>query len=77
MLGDLVSSFIKRRLGMPASSRATGLDQIPESLLPALACSPMLGLSFVDICVVVAAFFIGEIVLSLMLFKWHLRDRPF
>src|ERR1019366_7611444 len=32
MAGDLFSSFVKRRLGLPPSSRATGLDQIPESL---------------------------------------------
>ena len=34
MAGDLFSSFLKRRLGLVPSSRATGLDQIPESLLP-------------------------------------------
>ncbi len=35
--GDLFSSFMKRRLGLPPSSMAIGLDQIPESLLPLLA----------------------------------------
>jgi CDP-2,3-bis-(O-geranylgeranyl)-sn-glycerol synthase len=34
MAGDLFSSFVKRRVHLPASSRATGLDQIPESLFP-------------------------------------------
>ena len=38
MAGDLCSSFFKRRLGLPASSPAVGLDQIPESLFPLLAC---------------------------------------
>src|SRR5579883_646632 len=38
MAGDLLSSFVKRRLGLIASSRATGLDQIPEALLPLVAC---------------------------------------
>ena len=37
MVGDLLSSFIKRRLARPPSSRATGVDQIPESLLPLFA----------------------------------------
>ena len=37
MLGDLTSSFVKRRLGMPSSSMALGLDQVPESLFPLLA----------------------------------------
>ena len=35
MLGDALSSFIKRRMGAAPSSRATGLDQIPEALLAA------------------------------------------
>lgn len=34
MAGDMLSSFVKRRMKLPASSRANGLDQIPESLLP-------------------------------------------
>ena len=37
MAGDLFSSFLKRRLGLQPSSRAVGLDQIPESLFPLLA----------------------------------------
>jgi hypothetical protein len=37
MLGDLFSSFVKRRLNLPPSSRATFLDQVPESLFPLLA----------------------------------------
>ena len=34
MLGDLLSSFIKRRLGKPPSSQALMLDQLPEALAP-------------------------------------------
>ena len=30
MAGDLFSSFLKRRLDLPPSSKATGLDQVPE-----------------------------------------------
>ena len=33
MLGDLGSSFVKRRLKVPPSGQAPGLDQIPESSL--------------------------------------------
>src|SRR5690242_1028291 len=32
MAGDLFSSFVKRRLALVPSSRALGLDQVPESL---------------------------------------------
>jgi len=76
MAGDLLSSFIKRRMGRAPSSRAFGLDQIPESLLPALACSPVLGLTLVDVIVVVAAFTVGGLGMSLLLFKIRLRDQP-
>ena len=34
MAGDLFSSFVKRRLHLPSSSMAIGLDHIPESLFP-------------------------------------------
>ena len=77
MAGDLFSSFLKRRMKLPPSSRATGLDQIPESLFPALACRAMLGLSAIDIVAVVAIFFAGEAVLSRLLFRLGVRDRPF
>ena len=77
MGGDLVSSFIKRRLGMPPSSMAIGLDQIPESLLPMLICWQALGLNISTALVVVVAFFIGELALSKLLFRLHVRDRPY
>ncbi len=77
MAGDALSSFIKRRLGLPASSRATGLDQIPESLIPLLACWPLLPLTLWDIVAVTAIFFLGEVVLSRVLYQVHLRDRPY
>lgn len=77
MAGDLFSSFVKRRLDLPPSSRATGLDQIPESLLPLLACGGALELSAADIAAGTSVFFLGEIVLSRLLYKIRLRDRPY
>ena len=77
MAGDLFSSFIKRRLGMASSSMALGLDQIPESLFPLVACRGWLSLGLVDIAVAVALFFAGEIVLSRLFFALGLRDRPY
>jgi CDP-2,3-bis-(O-geranylgeranyl)-sn-glycerol synthase len=77
MVGDLFSSFVKRRLGLPASSRATGLDQIPESLFPLLACRAALALSALDILVACAIFFVGELLLSRLLFQFHIRDEPY
>ena len=77
MAGDLFSSFLKRRFGLPAASRATGLDQVPESLFPLLACRRALSLTVSDIVVSVAIFFIGEVFLSRLLYRLRLRDRPY
>lgn len=77
MAGDLLSSFFKRRMNLPSSSRASGLDQIPESLLPLLACRDLLSLTAADILVCVVMFLVGEVLLSRLLYAWHLRDRPY
>ncbi len=77
MLGDLTSSFVKRRLGRPPSSRALFLDQVPESLFPLLAFRERLGLAAWDIAVVVLAFFVLELLLSRLLYRLHLRDQPY
>ncbi len=77
MSGDLFSSFVKRRLGLPASERATGLDQVPESLLPALVCAYELELQWVDVVIVTGIFFVGEIVLSRLLYTLRVRARPY
>ena len=77
MGGDLFSSFCKRRMGLSSGGRATGLDQIPEALFPALAACGMLGLGWLDVAVVVVVFLVGEMGLSVLFFKWHLRERPY
>ena len=77
MAGDLLSSFLKRRMGLAPSSRAIGLDQVPESLLPLIACRFLLPLCVGDIAVATIAFLVAELALSRVLFKWHIRDRPY
>ncbi len=77
MAGDLFSSFVKRRLRLKPSSRALGLDQVPESLLPLLALRDALALTAADIALAVAVFLVGELVLSRLLYKVHLRDEPY
>jgi hypothetical protein len=77
MLGDLLSSFLKRRLGLRAHSQAFGLDQIPESLLPLLLLREHLGLGYADIALIVAAFIVLELILSRLLYTLHIRDRPY
>lgn len=77
MAGDLLSSFTKRRLGLAASARATGLDQIPESVIPALLCAHQLDLSWLDVLLVTCAFSVGEVIFSRMLYRLHIRRRPY
>jgi CDP-diglyceride synthetase len=77
MAGDLLSSFCKRRLGLPPSGPALGLDQIPEALFPLLACRVPLALTTTEIALVVAVFFAGEVLLSRLLYAYRLRDRPY
>jgi CDP-2,3-bis-(O-geranylgeranyl)-sn-glycerol synthase len=77
MLGDLFSSFTKRRLGLPPQSQALGLDQIPESLFPLLACRSLLGLGALDILAGVAIFLMAELLVSKWLFRIGIRERPY
>ena len=77
MAGDLLSSFVKRRMGLPPSAMALGLDQIPESFIPLAACRTLLPLTTLDIVAALTIFFVGELVLSRILYRLHLRDRPF
>jgi hypothetical protein len=77
MLGDIFSSFTKRRLGLPSSSQALGLDQIPESLFPLLVIKPRYDLGSIDIGLMVAAFVILELIVSRVLFRFRLRDQPY
>ena len=77
MAGDLFSSFVKRRLNFPPSSQALGLDQVPESLFPMLACRDALSLTIAGIALGVGIFFIGALILSRFLFRAHLRDEPY
>jgi len=62
---------------LPQSSRATGIDQVPECLLPAEAIRSTLGLTAFDVISVVIIFFVGEVLLSRLLFKWNIRNRPY
>ena len=77
MAGDLTSSFIKRRLGLEPGSKATGLDQVPESLLPSLFASTILPLTAGDIAAIVLIFFCGEVLFARVFFWAGVRDRPY
>lgn len=77
MTGDLLSSFLKRRLALEPSSMALGLDQIPESLLPAVALHGAFGLGWGDVVVVSGAFLLLSVLLSALLYAVGVRKQPY
>ncbi|MEX1033357.1 MAG: CDP-archaeol synthase [Cellvibrionaceae bacterium] len=76
MLGDLISSFIKRRLGMASSTKAIGLDQLPEALIPALLVHFFFHYSWSTVIIATGVFVIADMLVSPLLFRWGLRREP-
>ena len=64
MLGDLCSSFIKRRIGIAPSRSVPLLDQIPESILPLWGLQTVLGSSGSEMALAVAIFIVIDLLLS-------------
>lgn len=64
MLGDLCSSFIKRRIGFASSRSVPLLDQIPESILPLWGLQTVLGSSGSEMAFAVAIFIVIDLLLS-------------
>ncbi len=77
MAGDLLSSFIKRRMGLPSSAMALVLDQTPEALFPALAAMAQMKLHATDVLAIVVLFFAGELILSRLLYALKIREQPY
>ena len=67
LLGDSVTSFIKRRIGRVSGARAFGLDQVLESLLPLLLVWPRFELALWGIVGVVVAF----LLLNLLFWRYY------
>ena len=77
MTGDLLASFVKRRLMRAESSRARGLDTVPESLLPIWLLKEPLALGYTDIILIVGLFFLIEELISPLLYRLHIRKQPY
>ena len=67
MLGDIGSSFIKRRLGFASSRSVPLLDQLPESILPLWGMQTVLGSSGSEMALAVAIFIVIDLLLSRLL----------
>jgi CDP-archaeol synthase len=77
ILGDLLSSFIKRRLAMAPSSAALLLDQVPESFFPAFIMMQIFNLDIFSVILLVIIFIMVELIISRVLYLWGIRKRPY
>ncbi|MBU2478959.1 MAG: CDP-archaeol synthase [Gammaproteobacteria bacterium] len=77
MLGDLLSSFIKRRLRIAPSGMALGLDQIPESLLPLLGAGLYFEMDWLAFAELALIFLVLELLLSRVLYWLNIRKQPY
>lgn len=77
MLGDLTTSFIKRRLNIGVSDQALLLDQIPESLIPLLYAQQIGLLAGWEALIGIVIFTVVELLISPVLHKLRIRKRPF
>lgn len=62
LVGDSLTSFIKRRLGLVSGGHAPGLDQVLESLLPLLVVQHRFDLALSGMLVVVMTFIILDLI---------------
>lgn len=77
MTGDALASFTKRRLAIAPHGRATGLDQLPEALLPLWLLQAPLGLTGWQVTLCALLFMLLELLLSPLLYRCHIRLRPY
>ncbi len=77
MAGDLLSSFIKRRINQQPGAQFLILDQLPEALLPAWFLMDSFELELMQVMVVVTGFIIIERGLSLLFFKLGVRKSSY
>jgi uncharacterized protein len=71
--GDLLSSFIKRRLDLPSGQDVPGLDQLVEGLLPLVYAQAYLGLSVLGSVLLLLVFSITAY-LGSQIYKGFLRS---
>ena len=76
MLGDLFSSFLKRRRSFTSGDTVPGLDQIPEGLAPFCVFGPYYGLTVQKVLLFGAVFAAGAYLGSIFLHR-ILLSKPF
>lgn len=77
MSGDLLSSFAKRRFGLRPGHSVIGLDQGLESFLPLWGVKSELNLTWPEILSIVLVFLVLELLISPVLYRFHIRHDPY
>jgi CDP-diglyceride synthetase len=77
MVGDLFSSFVKRRRGLQPSDQSLGLDQLPEALLPCIYAVLVTGLPWWWMILLPVLFMVLELLVSRPLYYLKIRKRPY
>ena len=76
LLGDMLSSFIKRRMGLASSARAVWLDQLPEAALPMLMAWFWFPLPLWEISAIAVLFALSNMLFSPLLYRLGIRKQP-
>jgi len=76
MAGDILASFLKRRLGYAPSSQSLLLDSLPEALLPALFLRKTFLLTWLEAAALVVLFAAIVRLTSPLLYRLGIRKRP-
>ncbi|WP_323752826.1 CDP-archaeol synthase [Marinobacter sp.] len=76
LLGDLLSSFIKRRAGLESSDRAVWLDQLPEAALPMLMAWLWFPLPLWEAAAIAVLFALSNMLFSPLLYRLGIRKQP-
>ena len=77
LTGDLLSSFIKRRLGLSPSERMPWLDQIPEATLPVLLAMGWGLVGAWSALLIVMVFTLSNMWISPLLYRLGIRRQPY
>ncbi len=77
MTGDLLASFIKRRMNLKSGAKAVGLDQGIEALLPLFLLRKHLFISWQEMAIITILFTVSELIISPVLYRMGIRRNPY
>jgi len=76
MAGDMLKSFLKRRLGIPPGARWIPFDQVDFAIGALVFASPFATLGFGDAIVLLVLTFAGAMVLNRIAFRLGIKRDP-